>query len=1380
MKLPRQLYEIISSKTISVCIFICFLPFQSITQSTTFSDFQEVHLEVKGEKFNTFFSIAQDHDGYLWYGTNNGLVRSDGYNSKVYRNDVNDSTSIGGNQILDLGDNPILLLYVDNEGDLWAGTTNDLSRYDRHCDCFNHYKFPFANGRINAITEDKNNNIWVGGHGEGLFKYDRENDQFIPFLNDRNNVNSIGQDFVNVLLTDQNNNIWIGLWNNDISTGGLIRFNPGTGSTHRFLNELNNSKSLKDNRISSLLQDQEGKIWVGTVQNGLHQYDTKKNEFIRISPDPERSDYFRAPSSVVNNDLQSWAVNILHQNLKGSLWLSSVDMGLNPRDPIRTQTVDATVYHITGVGLNHFDPVKGRLNNYDLSKMRKVPTTMFEDRQGILWLGHQRSGGLYKMDDYSRKFKVYPELKGIQRSCESQLNPGVFWISTLNDGLHRLDTDSNTITSFLHDNDDEHSIGHNSVRATYEDQDGIVWIGLGTGGNYGGENGKGGLDRFDPETGIFKHFRVLRDDTSNFSLTIYSILEGHDDFLWMDTGAESLLRFDKSIETFKEYHLPTATKDSKVWSIGENSVKIFGAVDFTHGVLYQYNQEEDTFISFLDECHANAVAEDEEGGFWVATWGEGLMHYNPQDGSKEVFSTKDGLINNLVAGIIAGEDGIYWLATRVGLAKFDSKTNQFTSDGLPQDHFHIANIKASDGQFLFGGNNSLYAFYPDQVDGNPFPPKTFISGLQINGVPYNLDKEKLEEINLHYNQNDLSFEYTAIHNSKPAKNKYQYKLTPYDRNWVDATYQQKARYASLGPGDYTFQVKAANSDGVWNKEDVSLSFIIAPPWWQTWWAITLMALLIFGIVFSLFRFQLFLKIEHQEANRLKELDTFKTRFYANITHDFRTPLTVIEGMANELENNPNKASKKNLSLIKKNSKILLALVNQMLDLSKLKSGKVAADLQHDDILLFIKYLVETNASYANLKNVGLQFYSDQKEIWTDFDVQKLEQILTNLISNALKFTAEYGKVLVVAKKIKSINQTWLELIVKDNGIGISPEQLPYVFDRFHQANPTHANKGTGIGLAIVKELVTILNGTIEVESELSKGTSVVLHFPIQNNAPLATRVDGKHVKELVHQANFSDGEAIVANDELPILLIIEDNNDVVYYLKTCLEADYQITTSRNGMDGVEKALQDLPDIIISDVMMPEMDGFEVCKRLKEDERSSHIPIILLTAKATSKDRILGLTYGADAYLTKPFEKAELLVRLNKLLEIRKTLQIKYRSALISAMSQKIGNETREDSFVQKIEKIVLSNLDNEDFSIHELARELHLSRSQVYRKIKALTGMSVVIYIRHIRLQKAKELLDSSDFSISEIAYKVGFKTPMYFSQVFKETFGNSPSSTRK
>ncbi len=1379
MNLSQHLLETTLWRLISVGLVSLLLPFLIVAQSATFSDFEEVRLEVKSEEFNTFFSIAQDHEGYLWFGTNNGLVRYDGYQSKVYRNDADDSTTIGGNQLLDLGANPILLLFVDSQGDLWAGTTNDLSRYERHCDCFSHYYLPVAKGRINAITEDKNNNLWVGGQGEGLFKYNRESDQFIPYLNDPEDSNSLTNDFVNTLITDQHNNIWIGLWNNDVTTGGLIQFNPTTGVAQRFLNVPNNFNSLTDNRVSSLLEDQDGQIWVGTVQNGLHLYNAKKGEFTRILPDPLQPDYLQAPAPTVKNDAHSWVVNILHQNQNGDFWVGSVDMGLNTNDPIMTQTVDATVYHITGVGLNHFDPLKGKLSNYDLSKMRKVPTTLFEDRQGQLWLGYQRSGGLYKMDNYARKFKKYPVLKGIQRSCESQLNPGVFWISTLNDGLHRLDSKSETITSFVHDKEDEYSIGHNSVRATFEDQDGILWVGLGTGGNYGGENGKGGLDRFDPKTGIFKHYKVLRDDTSNFSLTIYSIAKGVDDFLWMETGTETLLRFDKNKETFKEYHFPAATKDSKFWLFGENTVKFFGVNDFTQGVSYKYNIEKDTFISILEGYHPNALVEDEKGSFWIATMGEGLVHYNPQDGSKKVFTTRDGLINDLVVGIIAGESGIYWLSTRVGLSKFDSKTKVFTSDGLPQDHFHIMNIKARDGQFLFGGNNSLYAFYPDEVNGNPFAPNTSISGLQIAGESYNLDEAKLKNIKLSYDQNDLSFEYIGIHNSKSSKNKYRYKLIPYDENWVDAAYSRTARYASLDPGAYTFQVKAANSDGVWSKEEVSLSFIIAPPWWQTWWAITLMALFISGIIFSLFRFQLSRKLEQQEANRLKELDTFKTRFYANITHEFRTPLTVIEGMANELENNPDKAPEKNLSLIKKNSKNLLALVNQMLDLSKLQAGKVAADPRQDDVILFIKYLVATNESYANLKNVGLQFYSEEKELWTDFDAQKMEQILTNLISNAVKFTPEYGKILVVAKKIKRDNEPWLELVVKDNGIGISPQQLPYIFDRFHQANPTHANQGTGIGLALVKELVTILDGTIKVESELNKGTSVMLHFPIQNKAPKTAQASNYHFEQLVHQNNLPDDEQAFAHNELPLLLIIEDNEDVTYYLKTCLEDNYQIMTSRNGKEGVEKALETLPDIIISDVMMPEMDGFEVCKILKEDERTSHIPIILLTAKATSEDKLTGLTHGADAYLIKPFEKEELIVRLNKLLEVRQRLQKKYNSTLIS--SQNLSKfETKEDTFIDKVEKIILQNLQDESFSVHELAHALHLSRSQVHRKIKALTNLSTAIYVRHIRLQKAKELLASTELGVSEIAYQVGFKSPVYFSQVFKDAFGESPNATRK
>ena len=1367
-------------KTISASFLSLYLPLQIMAQSATFADFEEVQLEAQGETFNTFFSIAQDHEGYLWFGTNNGLVRYDGYESKVYRNDTNDSSTIGGDQLLDLGDNPILLLYVDSQGDLWAGTTNDLSRYDRDGDRFTHYHLPVAKGRINAITEDKYNNLWVGGNGAGLFKYDREIDQFIPYFDDAEDPNSLINDFVNTLLTDQSGNIWIGLWNQDVTAGGLIRFNPDTRSVKRFQHEPNSVHSLIDNRISAILEDQDGEIWVGTVQNGLHRYNEKSGKFIRILPDPSQPNNLQPPSSIYKDETQSWVVNILHQNHNGNYWVGSVDMGLNPNDPIKAQTVDATVYHITGIGLNQFDPVRGRMNNYDLTATRKVPTVLFEDRQGQLWLGYQRSGGLFKLDNYTRKFKRYPELKGIQRSCESVLNPGVFWISTLNDGLHRLDSKSGTITNFQHDEKNEESIGHNSVRATCEDRDGILWIGLGAGGNYGGETGKGGLDRFDPKTGIFKHYKVRRDDTSNFSLTIYDMAEDDNGFLWIGTGEETLLRFDKNKEKFKKYHFPTATKGSKVWLLAENGVKFFGANDFTHRVSYQYDIERDTFISIFEGYQVNAVVEDEKGSFWLANMGQGLVHYNPLDGSKEDFTTKDGLINDLVVGIIAGDSGTYWLSTRVGLSKFDSKTKEFTSDGLPQDHFHICNTKASDGQFLFGGNNSLYAFYPNEVNGNPFAPNTIISGLQIAGEPYDLDRAKIKNINLSYYQNDLSFKYIGIHNSKPSKNKYQYKLIPYDNHWIDAGYQRIARYASLDPGSYTFQVKAASSDGIWNNKAASMSFEISPPWFQTWWAYSLMSLLSIGIIYSLFRFQLSRRLDQQEAHRLKELDTFKTRFYSNITHEFRTPLTVIQGMANELDQNPDEKPKTKINLIKKNSSRLLTLVNQMLDLSKLQAGKVNLDVQQDDIIIFIKYLVETHESFAKLQNVGLQFYSDEKELLMDFDSKIVEQILTNLISNAVKFTPEYGKILVVAKKINQDHKPQLQILVRDNGIGISKEQLPYIFDRFHQANPVHENQGTGIGLALVKELMATMNGSISVESELNKGTTFFLDFPIQNKMPLVSQTGIHEFKSINPPQDFAAQKMIVDNHELPILLIIEDNEDVTYYLQTCLRDEYQIQTSRNGREGIEKAFETLPDIVISDVMMPKMDGFEVCKILKEDERTSHIPIVLLTAKATSEDKLIGLTHGADAYLIKPFEKVELMIRLDKLLQIRKTLQIKYSSTLMSNQRHVVSIENKEDSFVQKVEQIILNRLEEEDFSILDLARLLHLSRSQVHRKIKALTGMSTAIYIRHIRLQKAKELLSSSELGIAEIAYQVGFKTPVYFSQKFKETFGQSPSATRK
>ncbi len=520
--------------------------------------------------------------------------------------------------------------------------------------------------------------------------------------------------------------------------------------------------------------------------------------------------------------------------------------------------------------------------------------------------------------------------------------------------------------------------------------------------------------------------------------------------------------------------------------------------------------------------------------------------------------------------------------------------------------------------------------------------------------------------------------------------------------------------------------------------------------------------------------------ERSEALRQHELDTFKDRFYANITHEFRTPLTVIEGMALELEKDPGKETGKRLNLIRRNCKNLLSLVNQLLDLSKLQAGKMESDLKQADVIPFIRYVVELHVSYATMHNLSLQFHSELPNLLLDFDEKKLEQILTNLLSNAIKFTPAYGTVSVVAKKIDKDQQPHLRLIVKDSGIGIAKEQLPFIFDRFHQVDTGQGMQGTGIGLALVNDLVATLGGSVDVDSEVNKGSSFIIDLPIHNEMPLSVGLD-PYAYSTPNLPGMTGPECQITDvveNGLPILLIIEDNADVAYYLQSCLEDAYQVLICSNGRLGVDMALEILPDIVISDVMMPEMDGFEVCSVLKENERSSHIPILLLTARASSEDKLTGLAHGADAYLIKPFEKDELMIRLHNLLEIRQTLQQKYSSALIS--NQAVGaTRNKEDTYIGKVEVIVMRHLEDAAFSIHDLARELHLSRSQMHRKLKAMTGMSPAIYIRHVRLQQARILLGTTDLSISEIAYQVGFKTPVYFSQAFKETFGKSPSATR-
>lgn len=516
---------------------------------------------------------------------------------------------------------------------------------------------------------------------------------------------------------------------------------------------------------------------------------------------------------------------------------------------------------------------------------------------------------------------------------------------------------------------------------------------------------------------------------------------------------------------------------------------------------------------------------------------------------------------------------------------------------------------------------------------------------------------------------------------------------------------------------------------------------------------------------------------HQEIElgKTKELDILKTRFYTNITHEFRTPLTVIQGVSDQIEGH-----REEKELIQRNSHQLLDLINRMLDLSKLEAGKLPLNLVYDDILRFLRYITESFHSLALNQKININFYSDVDTIKMDYDPEKILQILSNLISNAIKFTPEYGKVTIIAREKHIDAQPMLMFQVKDTGIGISPDQLPHLFDRFYQADasPTRRAEGTGIGLALTKELIELMEGHIEVESKEGIGATFSVWLPIrktidtgdQKVAPYIIKhlpKEGEILEESIEQLTAAN-----IDQEQPTILIVEDNLDVMQYLASCLNNGYQLLFARNGREGIAQALEHIPDIIISDVMMPELDGFELCKILKQEERSSHIPIILLTAKADMKSKLEGLEYGADAYLTKPFHKSELDIRLRKLIELRRKLQRKYNQANFESEPA----TEKEDAFVLKVRELVLTHLDDSQFSIEALSDALHMSRIHLHRKLKALTGKPTSHFIRQIRLHEGYRLLKVGELNVSEVAYTVGFSDPAYFSKLFSQEFGHPPS----
>ncbi|MBC7774974.1 MAG: helix-turn-helix domain-containing protein, partial [Phycisphaerae bacterium] len=928
------------------------------------------------------------------------------------------------------------------------------------------------------------------------------------------------------------------------------------------------------------------------------------------------------------------------------------------------------------------------------------------------------------------------------------------------------------------------------------------------------------------------------------------ILEGQKGEIWMTGYGGKLARFDPLLQIFNYFDFsnpkePLAERASST-ALYEDANRVLwigtqegfvratpqpGSEPSFQFAWFKNNPNDPNSLNYNHiSCFLDDPAEPNRY-LWICTKGGGLNRFDKQNGEFLHLTTKNGLPNNVVYGLLSDDEGNpstvgtnLWGSTNRGIFCLtppaqggrgaEAVFRNFTkNDGLQDDEFNTgAYAKLPDGRLAFGGINGVNIFNPKDILSGDFLPNVFITNILVNNQPVtpgdatgvlNMTIETSASITLTHEQDILTLEFASLDFTSPSQNKYRYQLIGADRDWVFSDTRRSATYLHLPSGTYTFRVQGSNSRGIWSDHIAALKIKVMPPWWRSIWAYLFYAVLLAVAVRAYFRFTVNraklraqLAYETREAERVKELDVVKTQLYTNITHEFRTPLTIILGMAQQVLDNPKEHFRNGMDMILRNGQNLLKLVNELLDLSKLESGKMSLQMVQGDVVQFLRYISESFHSLSESRKSHLHFLSELDSLVIDYDPEKLRQIVSNLLSNALKFTPAGGNVYFsVGIRESDNNASSLLIKVKDTGIGIPESQLPHIFDRFYQVDDssTRPGEGSGIGLALTKELVKLMEGEITVKSPptgAKKGSEFAVVLPIMRSSErgiqdLKPILQIPNIESLVLPSKDSaHATASIPPSKQPLILLVEDNADVVAYTASCLQG-YRLAVGKDGQEGLDIATEIIPDLIISDVMMPVMDGFELCRKLKTDERTSHIPVIILTAKADMDSKLEGLERGADAYLEKPFNKEELLVRTRKLLELRSQLQQHYlKSAGLTegaVIIKDIPNlEKSEDAFVQKVKASVESHLADFEFNVEQLCKEVHMSQSQLQRKLDALTGFSPNQFIRNIRLNKAKELLRNPELSITAVAFDCGFNDPGYFSRVFKQELGVTPLEWRE
>lgn len=1343
-----------------------------------------------GLSHNSIRHIMQDHFGYLWISTFEGLCRYDGYDFKIYKPDPKDSLS--------LSHNIIQIICEDTRHNLWVGTAKGLNRYVRGNESFIAYlhdpenQQSISHNNVSAICQDSLGNVWIGTLGGGLNLYNENSNSFRKYVHDKNNKHSLSHNNIRVLTCDSKNRLWVGT-----DDGGLNMFVPQKEQFIRYQFDPANENSLSHNVIMDIVEDKSGSLWIGTWDGGLNKFH------------PETGNFTHFKMSKRENSISGNIITSLCIDNNNVLWAGTWTGGVNRLD--LDKYVDATEESAV------FETYSYDKND-DFSISTNIVWSLFEDRSGLMWIGTE-AGGLCKVVPNSEQFYHIKSKINEPNSLISNNISVLFedsfsriWVGTKNHGITVFDYTNNSFNHLATKDGDQHSIASNHILSISENPAGIYWIG--TDGH--------GLDKYNEKTGQFTHYcSDPFDDTSLSNNYIHSLYTDRDGDLWIGSWGGGLNKYIPRIDGFQSFDVDSLNPARNIVShISQNSDGYLWLAAYGTGLVKfdPINYTKEYFIPDRSNVHTvnsdviHDIYEDEDGNLWIATTGGGLNFYNVENKTFEYITQEDGLSSDVIFGILEDSHNNIWLTSIMGITKFDPKNRVFKNftqnDGLQNDIFNTNSaIKLDTGEMAVGGINGLTIFHPDSIKKNENPPPVVITDFRIFNVSEPLHHfqrdSKIDMIELSYKLNVFSFEFAALDFTNPFANKYAYKMEGFDQDWIytDAS-RRFATYTNLRGGDYVFRVKGSNSYGVWNNVGTSLDVVILPPFWRTdlalalYISIVIITLIIMRkIIQARERFKTNIEMERIEARQTHELDQLKLRFFTGISHEFRTPLMLIIGPMERMLHTRGKISNRKFqlysNLVLRNAKRLLRLVNQLMDARKLDTGNMHLNLQSKDIIHSIRAICSAFEYQAEQRLIDFQLKTDLSNLEMNFDQDKIEKILYNLLSNSFKFVADSGVITVsvyaisndVMKKESEQVKKCLQIIVEDNGIGISNEQQEHIFDYFYQVDGERVGEqeGTGIGLYISKEYAKMHGGHIEVESEVGKGSRFILYLPIERqlvkgNQPAIDEIytdNTYHIEEYKLDENEEEPQ-IIEMSERQMVLIIEDNPELRLYLRYELNQNYEIIEAENGSSGLSAAIKYIPDLIICDIMMPVIDGIEFCSRCKSDEKTSHIPIILLTARTSEEIQIKGLQSGADEYITKPFNIELLKTRIENLLENRSKLKQIY-SNEIFLKSRNMSVSSVDEKFIEKIKSILEDKLDDPLLHVDYLSSLAGLSRTQFYRKCQGLLGQTPNEFINNFRLTKAAQFLKAG-YSISEVAFKVGFRDPSYFSKSFRKRYNMSPS----